>query len=361
MFILLAILAPVLAAAALSVNLFLLVRSRERIATMQRSIIRWLLSRVETVELWKAPTAGPHPGKTPLGTWAYSLWTTRAGIWAVLASLGFLALWIGGWVSPRYPLGFLSHFLGAWALAAALAAMALFLTVSVAGGLRSLRIENIAGRMGLRRIWTARPGCARGRFQGALQEAIGGCPRIEVLDFTGHELIAKGPGEEGGVLATIIARHSAAEVRLLLFNPCARDIDPDRKQTTVVESQLSAMEMSREAFDQKIQATLNRLELLNRGRPKPIEVRLYAEKPTFRAILAGETAYIGALDPRDGSGQISLYEVLRHSDGPSLFPAVKAHFARVWADSMALEVEATALVGAPAGPLGEDPGPDAAA
>ena len=76
-------------------------------------------------------------------------------------------------------------------------------------------------------------------------------------------------------------------------------------------------------------------------------MHLYAEKPSFRMVVAGETAFLGSIDCRDTAGEIPLVEVRRRSDAPSLHAAARAHFLRAWGDSLPVRISATTTVNAP--------------
>jgi hypothetical protein len=339
----LALCGPLLSAALLALNLFVAIRSPRRLRALARSLVRRLHRRWESVEFWNGGAEVATKRGSGPRAWAAILVRTRLGIASSVASLGFLILWIGGWVSPGYTLGFLAHLAGSYLGGLLLAALCALLAWSITAAWNMSRAQLYAAKSGLSRLWIAGSGRPRSPFSQELRETFAASPRIEILDFTGYELIAKGPSEAGGILAALLARLPDKEVRLLLFNPCGREIDPDRKHTTVLQSQLSAMEMSREAFESKLRATLDRIEHLNTKRPKAIEVRLYSEKPSFRVLVAGETAYLGAIDPRDAAGEFPLYEARRQSNGPSLHAAARAHFLRVWGDSLPVTMEAASV------------------
>ena len=338
MSLLLILVAPILALAAIALNGAAALKGRERLRKLGSTVVRKMHSRVETVELWRESNVVVEPPKGGYRAWIDTILSTRLGIWALLASFLFLVLWVAGWVSAEYPLGFLSHLVASWAGGVILASGMFGVAYSFAFGSRFLCARYFASKTGLRGVWIARGGKAGSRFLGALRDAFASAQRIELLDFTGYELIAKGTNEEGGPVAALLRRFPEKEVRLLLFNPSAREIDPDRKHTTVIQSQLVAMEMSQEAFQTKIVATLNRVKALNRDRAKPIEVRLYSTKPSFRMLVAGETAFLGSIDPRDATGELPMVQVERLSEEPSLHAAARAQFIQVWGESCPLEI-----------------------
>ena len=165
------------------------------------------------------------------------------------------------------------------------------------------------------------------------------------------------PFSERRELRSLYSPKASRILRVLLFNPCSREIDPDRKSTTVIQSLLGSMEMSRENFESRLRGTLDRIEICNRDREVPIEVRLYSEKPSFRVVAAGNTLFLGAINPRDASGEIPLYETVENHDGASLHGAAHSHFQRVWADSTPVEVQTTATVQSLAAhPMAQEPG-----
>jgi hypothetical protein len=334
--------APILALGAIAMNGAAVLKGRERLHKLGMTLVRRAHSQVETVDLWREPPLVVAPSKGGYRTWIATILSTRMGIWAILASFLFLVLWVAGWVSAEYPLGFLAHLVASWAGGAILAGGVFGVMYSFAFGARFLCTRDFASKTGLRGIWIARGGKAGSRFLGALRDGFASAQRVELLDFTGYELIAKGTTEEGGPVASLLRRFPDKEVRLLLFNPSAREIDPDRKHTTVIQSQLVTMEMSQEAFQAKIVATLNRVKALNRDRAKPIEVRLYSSKPSFRMLVAGETVFLGSIDPRDATGELPMVQVQRLSEEPSLHAAARAHFIQVWGESCPLEINTSA-------------------
>jgi hypothetical protein len=339
MSLMLILVAPILALAAIAMNGAAALKGGERLRKLGSTVVRKIHSQVETVELWREPKVVVEPQKGGYRTWINRILSTRLGIWSLLASFLFLVLWGVGWVSAEYPLGFLSHLVTSWAGGVILASCLFGVAYSFVFGTRFLCTRYFASKTGLRGIWIARGGKAGIRFLSALRDAFASAQRIELLDFTGYELIAKGTTEEGGPVASLLRRFTDKEVRILLFNPSGREIDPDRKHSTVIQSQLVAMEMTREAFQTKIVATLNRVKVLNRDRAKPIEVRLYSTKPSFRMLVAGETAFMGSIDPRDATGEMPMYEVQKLSEEPSLHAAARAQFIQVWGESCPLEID----------------------
>jgi hypothetical protein len=342
----LALCGPLLVAALVALNLFWALRRPAHLQRLARAALRALHRRAESVDFWPGgdPKVDDKKGKENYRLLAKKLITTQTGLWGLLSSMGFLFFWVFGWVSPQYTIGFVAHLGGSWIAGIAVAGLALGSVWAVLSAWRMTRAQFFSSRTGFTRLWMARACRPRSRFGEALHEAFQKADRIDILDFTGYELIAKGPSEAGGVIATLLAQVPDKEVRVLLFNPCAAEIDPDRKQNTVVQSQLSAMEMSREAFESKLRATMDRVQVLNRHRTQPIDVRLYSEKPSFRAIVAGELSLLGAIDPRDAAGEFPLYEARRQGDGPSLHLAARSHFLRVWGDSSSVTIEAAATI-----------------
>jgi hypothetical protein len=343
MAVILVLTSPFLAAGAVLLNLWAAHRGRERFRKVWRGIIRRAHRRTEVAELSEEPVKEERPARKDARFWVRKAFTTRSGLWATLASTAFLGVWVAGWVGTQYPLGFVWHFLGSWAAGILFATACFSVALSFASSVRFLGLRLLADRVGLSRIWIARSGKAGERFSQSIRQAFAEAPRIEILDFTGFELIAKGSVEDGGPIASLLARFPEKEARVLLFNPCAQEIDPDRKQTTVLESQLSALGITREAFESKVLATMNRIESLNRNRPKPIEVRLYSEKPCFRTIVAGDAALLGPIDPGDASGEFPLCELRVKKDGASLHGATRAYFLRAWGDSLPVEINAAPM------------------
>lgn len=331
--------APVLVLVVLGINLLIVLYGRKRLYKIGRAIFRMVNSRAETANFW---IGGPQDGN-PQGSFKTRLLSslkTHLGMWGILASVSFLAILILKWVPPTMPLGFCMHFLHSWIGGIAFAT--LFAGIAHASGMawQMARTQLLASRGGLHRIWLARSNRTDTRFYRALRAAFGRSQRIEIADLTGFELFA-GPREEGGILSHLSSQFKDKEIRLLIFNPCSREIDPDRKQTTVIQSLLLTMEMSREAFESRIQATANLVYKLNRNRARPIQVRLYSEKPSFRLIIADEVAFMGSIDPRDDSGEFPLYEVHRNSTDASLHMAVRSHFVRAWGKSIPVQIEAS--------------------
>jgi hypothetical protein len=342
----LGILGTLVAGLLIALNVYVAVRSPGRLRRLSRVFLSGLHRRAEAVE-FHAPAPAPQKGaKGP--PWHVRVYKTRLGKGACLASILFLGSWIFGWVPPSYTVGFMAHLVVSWVYGLAGAGVAFLLFWSLEAAFRMSRAEIFAAKTGLARVWLASTTRRQGRLLDTLRSVFAEAPRIEFLDFTGYELIAKGHSEgrsdDPGPLARILARFPEKEVRILLFNPCGREIDPDRKHTTVLQSQLTAMDLSREAFESRLRATIDRIDQLNRDRKHPIEVRLYSEKPSFRVLVAGEVAFLGAIDPRDSAGEIPLYEARRQSQGPSLHAAMRSHLLRVWGDSLPVNMEAASTV-----------------
>lgn len=323
----------------INLNVQLALRWSSQLRKIGYRVLGWLHNRAEAAVFTKHPTAAAA-SQAGSGSKFQMLTSSRLGIWSLISSFLFVAIWVSGWVKPTYTLGFMAHLFSSW-MGGLLAASLGFGAVWAIGCSWQMGLAQLfASRTGLRRIWIANANLNGSRLLEALRQTAGAAQRIDVLDFTGYELIAKGgTAEEGGVLAKLLMRYPDKEARILLFNPSVQEIDPDRKQTTVLQSQLGSMEMSREAFESKLRATFDRIEALNLKRQKPIEVRLYSEKPCFRAVVVGEASFLGAIDPHDATGELLLYEACRKGDGPSMFTAARAHFLRVWGDSLPVLIE----------------------
>ncbi len=348
MTILLALCAPILAAGALALHLWVAVYGRNSLARLGLKLFRFFSSKNEAaiffiesaIDDFRSPKLKIRV-RASLKTWL--------GIWAILSSISFLSLWIIGWTNPKYHVGYFMHFLNSWAAGILIGTFISSIAFSFVLAWQMGRAQLLATQSGLQRIWRAKLNNINGQFRLALREAFDASHRIEVLDFTGHELIAKGPTEEGGILASLFSLYLDKEIRILLFSPFTQGIDPDRKHTTVIQSQLSSMDMSREVFESRLQATVNRIQLLNKNRAKPIEIRLYSEKPSFRTLVAGPIAFLGSIDARDGSGEFPLYEVRQRSADPSLYSAARSHFLRVWGSSIPVQLEAPSTAQTPPG------------
>jgi len=327
----------------IALNLQVPLRWSGRVRKLGYRVLGWLHNRSEAAVFTREPTAAgaPAASKSPFR----QLIANRLGIWSLISSFLFVAIWVSGWVSPTYTLGFLAHLAGSWIGGLLLASLGFGAVWAVGSSWQMGLAQLYASRSGLRRIWMANSNLSGTRLPEALHQAAAAAQRIDILDFTGYELLAKGTSaEEGGVLAKLLAWHPEKEARVLLFNPSVQEIDPDRKQTTVLQSQLGAMEMSREAFESKLRATFDRIEALNQKRQKPIEVRLYSEKPSFRAVVVGDSSFLGAIDAHDATGELLLYEAWRKADGPSMYTAARSHFLRVWGDSLPVLVEAASTI-----------------
>ncbi len=344
------IVSPLLVAALIAVNFFLAVRGGGRLRSLGVAALGLMHRRASSAWLYRMRASAPRPvendpkRKKDRWSWTRSLVETNIGWCAIAASVVFVFLWLDGWVSPTQQGRFLKHIVYSWIGGILLAAAGFAVVRSFVYSWQAGRFGLFAARTGLSRIWLLGNNRPPIEFCARLREAVAAPGRIELLDFTGFDLIARGKNGEGGILASILSRWPDKEVRILLFNPCARDVDPDRKLSTVLQSQLSTVEMTREVFETKIRATLDKIQALNQNRTKPIEVRLYAEKPSFRVLVAGDLALLGTMDARDNAPAIPIYELGRGTKEASLHSAARSHFLRVWGDSVPVTVEAVTTV-----------------
>ncbi len=346
---------PLFVAALIAANLFAALRGEGRFRKLAVAALGLVHRRASSAWLYRVKGNGAGPAQTDpskkKGRWAWArrLLETNIGRWAIAASAVFIFLWLDGWVSPSLTRRFLQHIAVSWIGGILLASAGFAVLRAFIYSWQAGRFGLFAARTGLTRIWLLGNDRPPVEFCARLREAVAASGRIELLDFTGFDLIARGKNGEGGILGSILSHCPDKEARILLFNPCARDIDPDRKLSTVLQSHLGAMEMTREVFETKIRATLDHIEALNQNRAKPIEVRLYAEKPSFRVLVAGDLALLGTMDVRDNAPSIPIYELGRGTRDASFHSAARSHFLRVWGDSMPVTMEAVTTVASPQG------------
>ena len=315
-----------------------------------RTLARRVLRRLERAPVF-ANTSRSGAKRTfsmllnPAGLMAaFSTWPAAIG---AIAAISTVALWIEGWVSPQEPRSFFRHFALSAIVGIGLSTAAAFCVHAVGALFALARVRTLSARTGLRGLAVLKVGERDNEVVRKISDGLSSAQQLEVLDFTGYELIAKGSADTGGVLASLVARFPQAEVKILLFNPCAQEADPGRKHSTVIQSQLGALEISRETFESRLRAAVERIDKLNQKRERPIEVRLYSEKPAFSVIVAGPTAFVATTQGRDGPDGCVFEEHTQRTDGASLHGALRSHFQRLWATAAPVVIETAASQPAP--------------
>jgi len=187
-------------------------------------------------------------------------------------------------------------------------------------------------RHGFRAFWVADPQDPSRLLLQELASRAQISSAIRILDVTGFDLIGKGPGLSGGLIYDTLASMTGVPVQLLLLEPEARVLDPEHKHATIFQSLLAEMEVTPATYQRRVRATLDAVEALNemRAPQAKIDVRLYAEKPEFRAIVFDESAFVGPWMPLEGSSPVPFLQIARDSEGASLYEGFRRQVARLW-------------------------------
>lgn len=201
------------------------------------------------------------------------------------------------------------------------------------------------GYHGFHAFWAVDPEHPPLPLRGRLAEAAKASQAMGILDVTGYEFLGKGQGLSGGLVYDVLRTMTGTPVHLLLLEPEARVLDPDHKRATVYQTLLAEMESTPSTYQRKLRATLDTIEALNEKRDPEakITVRFYAEKPAFRAIVLGGTAFVFPWVPKENGPDLPILEIGRNGAAPSLYEGFRRHFTRLWRSAVSLEAAAHAI------------------
>ena len=190
-------------------------------------------------------------------------------------------------------------------------------------------------RSGFQAIWVTDSKQIPAQLRDGLASCVKNSSMVGIVDVTGHELLGKGPGHNGGLLYDVLHTMTGVPVYMLLVLPEATAIDPDQKKATVYQTLLAEMETSPATFDRKIRTTLDAVKTLNESRPAEtkIRVRFFNEKPTCRAIVFDDSVLVSPWQPKENAS-VPVIEVMRKAPEASLYETFRRHFARLWAFSL---------------------------
>lgn len=229
--------------------------------------------------------------------------------------------------------------------AAAMTASAVLVFTIAAFGtyLPRSRGYDVLNRCGFRNLWfvdLTKPGK---KFRDTLTARTLQSSRVCVVDVTGFSILGKGPGPAGGLLYDALVAAPDVPVYLLLFNPDARVVDPERKLTSVYQNLLSEMNLSPSSFTRRMRLTLEVIEDLNENRSPEarIQVRYYGEKPGFQTIVFDDTSILSPWHAQEEHTALPYFEVARDSADPSLYESHRRHFARLWGTPVTSANEST--------------------
>lgn len=221
-------------------------------------------------------------------------------------------------------------------VALALAGAAVFTVIAYAwapSGFRALVISSRSGLQGLR-VLDAK---VRSReFSSYLSTSAQSTSNILVLDVTGFELFVERTVGEEGYLVEILRTHQSVPVSVLLLDPNAHEVDPDRQRLTVFQTVLGELQMSATVFMKRLRRTLASIATLNESRPPEaqIEVRYYSEKPGVGAIVFDRSMLVS---PWSGAGQIHdcpSFQLGADAPLPSLYESFRRHVIRLWSSGV---------------------------
>lgn len=195
-----------------------------------------------------------------------------------------------------------------------------------------LRGAALLGRFGFRGLWVLDPGASAQELREGMLARLRASGRIAIVDVTGHELIGKGGGPNGGLLFDTISAMTSVPVQLLLLQPETFNPDPEQRRATIFQSVLAEMDISPQNYVRRIRATLDAISTLNEARPDDakIEVRFYNEKPSFRAIVFDECLFASPWVARETTTATPFLEIDREAAEPTLYNAFRFHCARLW-------------------------------
>lgn len=187
-------------------------------------------------------------------------------------------------------------------------------------------------RAGMRALWLAdERGCPA-----SLKEQVATLAQrtshVGVLDVTGHDLLGKGPGRNGGLLYDALNSAKRVPVSLLLLEADGQNRDPERRQATVFQTVLAESGLSSTAYQRRLRATLQAVEDLNETRPAEgrIEVQFYNEKPPFQAVVFDGSALVAPCCVREGFKFFSHVVQPGKSRAPCFYEMFRRQFTRIW-------------------------------
>ncbi|MBN1417552.1 MAG: hypothetical protein JXP34_02185 [Planctomycetes bacterium] len=199
-------------------------------------------------------------------------------------------------------------------------------------------------RCRIRGIWQMTPNEPCPALRLALSSRMSGATSVGILDVTAFDLIGKGPGTSGSLLYDILSSWNQVPVSLLLLDPFASAVDPDRSLVSVSQEVIAEMDMSDRSYHRRLRAVVDAIDDLNehRSAEAKIQVRLYAEKPSMTAILLDRSAFISPWEPIERERSFALFE---GSDvGSSFFEVYRRLFIRLWCDARPMAPEIAACL-----------------
>jgi hypothetical protein len=270
--------------------------------------------------------------------------------WGIGAGLFFISFCI--LTSPHFrdhPLSILGTCLGVL-LATAASVTVLVTWSSHKAFLSRSRGSAALKRSGYQSAWTITPARAPRGLGEELSAYFKRSSFLGIVDATGHGLLGKGNGPLGGMVYDMIATTTDVPVSVLLMCPEASAIDPESLQVTVYQTVLYEMGLPHQAFQRRVQGTLQAIDELNDKRPDgaKINVRFYNENPPFRALIFDHAAFVAPWNPNEAEALFSLFSAQGEDGERTLFDVFYQQSLRLWAHSLPIGA-APATQAAPTG------------
>ena len=196
----------------------------------------------------------------------------------------------------------------------------------------SLKMISTLSRSGIRGVWVTSLRRPSREWLDDLESRIRNSQHLAILEVTGCELLCRTKDGQGGRLFDMLRGVPDLPVSLLLLNPQAKDVDPDRARATIFQTAVSEMQTTTLVCTRRIRHTLKAVRDLNdeRSSGARIEVRFYSEKPTVRAFILDDSMMVAPWLPRSGSGQVAFLDLVGGGSASSLHESFRRDYNRLW-------------------------------